>query len=145
MNPMAERFVQLLDRYGGRLADWPAGEQEAARAFVQRHPEVAEELRRAEELEVALDGIVPPPSTPSLQRRLASIPALEADETASWLEWLRTRFWQTATGMAVAGALGVLVGLSSVGASLDDVIAPEVALENQFAGVVLAMLEEDGQ
>lgn len=49
-----EAFQELLDRYGGNLACWPAAVSEAAETLLARSPDARKRLEDARRLDTAL-------------------------------------------------------------------------------------------
>lgn len=144
-----EEFSRQLDRRGGRIERWT--EREAARAFVEREPEAARELARAERLEYALDLWRAPESSPDLRRRLASIPALEPRRRGpAWLQALRGLGlglgggWRTAGGLAAMFAFGFAAGLLDLDADTLAPANPIVEFEGEVVTLALGLLEETG-
>jgi hypothetical protein len=104
----AQRFEALAEAHGGLIARWPAGEQDAAYAWLAQAPETAQAvLSEALALDEALDVLRPPQASPALRDRiLAAAPR----ERRGW----GVRRWLAGAGvgaaLAAASAAGVMVG-----------------------------------
>lgn len=145
---MLEKFLNLLDRHGGRIESWP--ESEAAAAFASRNPKAAQALAQARRLERAMDRWQAPEPPPGLRGRLASIPAMEdAPGTPAWMATLRGLLggagWRAAGSMAIALAAGVAVGLSSFGSDMLPLLLadPVTSIESEVEAFALDLIEEN--
>lgn len=104
----ARRFETLAAAHGGLIVRWPAGDQDAAYAWLAQDPEAAQVvLSEALALDEALDVLRPPrPSTALRDRILAAAPR----ERRGW----GVRRWLAGAGvgaaLAAASAAGVMVG-----------------------------------
>ena len=133
MNGMARRFSALLDRYGGRLREWPDADLEAVRQFAARDPDARRELAAGQALERTLDALAAPAVTPALRQRLLDLPDLAGSATlpapARRRVWRRSPGWRWRGVLAGAFAMGLMVGFSPVGEMLDGVFAPQPGID----------------
>jgi hypothetical protein len=113
-----QRFLELVEAYGGQLSRWPAGERDAAQALIR----VSEPARAALAAEAELDGVLAssaaPDVSPALSRRLNEIP-IRAPAVAR-ARWPFQRVWAPALGWAAAAALGVALGSGIGGWDSDE-------------------------
>lgn len=65
-----EGFRDLLDRHGGDLAHWPAGEVASAIALIEASPEARALLDQAQRLDATLAS--PPKAPPGLADRIVA-------------------------------------------------------------------------
>ncbi len=106
------RFEALIAAWGADPARWPATEAEAARRHLAASPEAAARLAEEARLDALLDGVAVPAAPAALVGRLlAEAPAAPAPRgiLAPLL-----MFWRPASGLALAAALGLAVGLSGL-------------------------------
>lgn len=118
-----ERFVQVLDAYGGRESAWPAAERAAMQAYLDQHPEARDRLLAARELDQLLDRYDPPLGDLSERIQAALPPPSVADRLLAWLfpGGAASLLRPTLAG-AVPLLLGVAVGLGIPGLKgVDDV------------------------
>ncbi len=106
------RFEALIASWGADPARWPAGEADAARRHLAASPEAAARLAAEARLDALLDGVAVPTAPAALVGRLlAEAPAAPAPR--GLLAPLLV-FWRPASGLALAAALGLAVGLSGL-------------------------------
>lgn len=117
----ADRFQTLAEAYGGAIARWPAGEQDAAYAFLAAEPSRADAvLAEARETDALLDAdSVPAPSRALRDRVLAAAPRERGGRSRLW-RWLTGA--GVGAGLAAATAAGLVAGvnLSSAKATMED-------------------------
>ena len=104
-----ERFARIVDAYGADPRRWPDGERAAACAFVQAHPDEAQQrLAAAASLDAGLDADVVETASRALQRRIvASAPAPSRARTAKGRP---ARWWLSGAALAGAGVAGLAAG-----------------------------------
>lgn len=107
-----QRFLELVEAYGGQLSRWPAAEREAAEALVRVSEPARAALAAEAELDGALASFAAADLSAALERRLNEIP-IRAPLTKR-ARWPFQRVWAPALGWAAAAALGVALG-SGVG------------------------------
>jgi len=132
-----ERFRTLAEAYGGRVARWPAGEQEDAFALMARNGEACEAvLAEALALDDALGELRPTPASAMLRDRiLAAAPVPGRGGLGGLARWLVGA--GVGMGLATACVAGMLVGahlapqepLSGTEAMLTGLYADETWLE----------------
>jgi hypothetical protein len=112
-----QRFLELVEAYGGELSRWPAAEREAAAALVRVSEPARAALAAEAELDQVLTRFASPDLSPALARRLNEIP-IRAPQ-AKRARWPFQRVWAPALGWAAAAALGVALG-SGIGWDSDE-------------------------
>jgi hypothetical protein len=104
-----ERFLQLLEAYGGRESAWPAEERAAMQALIDADDEARRHWLCARELDLVLDSYQPP--LPDLSERiLAALPRPGPLERL--LVWLFPGGSASVLRPALAGALPLLLGIA---------------------------------
>ena len=119
-------FHRLLDVRGAELGRWPADDRRAAERLLAADAKARAARDEARRLEALLDRYVPPIDQPAAARilnRLAVLPAQR--RPAAWRRWSLpwdafTPAWPSLATFATLAALGILVGLGNVDASLRD-------------------------
>lgn len=116
-----DRLKELIAAYGADHRRWPEAEQAAARALLQRMPELRVEIDRMAALDATLDRWASPAplvDAASLAARISATPQRrQAPRTASRFRWPRF-VWPNAAGLAAVAVAGFLVGWSQLGADL---------------------------
>ncbi len=110
-----ERFQTLLAAYGGAPARWPEDERAAALVFAAAHPQAANWIAEAEQLDAALgllDGRAP--SRMLRERILAAAPSAHSHRRPVWPF---ASVWQPAMGMAASLLFGIIAGTALSGNS----------------------------
>lgn len=104
----AERLAALAEAYGGDPARWPADAREAARRLAAADADAGRMLAEAARLDALLDAAPDPPlaSAALAGRVLAAAPKPKGAR----LRLVLGALWRPVTGLAVATALGVMVG-----------------------------------
>jgi hypothetical protein len=121
-----DRFEALADAYGGDMARWPDAEREAAKAYVEAHPDRADAILKAA---TALDAILQSaaeaaPSQALFDRVVADGEALRRPAAPAWA--------------AMAAAVMMTVGLGT-----GWLAAPETAVrDDEVFGLAFGALEE---
>ncbi len=133
------RFKHCLAAYGTRLDLWPDAARAGAGRLRERVPEARELWNRSAALDLRLGAEAPMQPSPELMAAvLASSPSTSAKGVQGrWTLalWPFGPAWQPATGMAVAAALGIFVGLSAP--------ADDIDLASSFSGVNDIVWEAD--
>lgn len=128
-----ERFADLAEAYGGRIARWPAHEQAQARAHLRERPEADAVLQAAGALDAALAGWTVPGPGSALAARIA------AGRSRRRPQVLRLRLWFSGLGTAAALAGGVAAGAGVVALSMP---APDQAGVSLYAATALGPLPD---
>ena len=141
-----KRFRSLVEAYGANPGLWPVMERDSAEKFLGSNVRAREIAELSRPLDAALDETpAPKMADPAFIKRLATIPyaaraaaiGVEA-APATFQEFLRGLFPAKSLvpqglGIAMAGVLGIWLGLSS-GAPADDIVvqldASRYLLEN---------------
>lgn len=110
-NITRERVLALIDAYGGEPERWPDREREAAVAMLSGDPDLARAAEDARALDLAMDTLPAPVPSPALRVALKEIP----DRHGGLLEVVASWFgvWRPAAGLAVAAALGIVIGAAN--------------------------------
>ncbi len=117
-------FHRLLDIHGARLERWPQAERHAAERLLAADTRARAARDEAGRLEALLDRYAPPVDERTAARILQRLAALPAQRRAGagwgwslrWEEFVPT--WPSLATFATIAVLGILVGLSSIDASL---------------------------
>jgi hypothetical protein len=104
----SDRFATLAEAYGSDIGRWPVEEQDAARAYLQNHPDAEPILVRQAKLDAVLDAWVVSRPDPSLATRIMH------DALARQALLRRARLWISSAAAAAALAGGVAAGMSVV-------------------------------
>ena len=117
-----ERFEELAEAFGGRVARWPAAEQDAAEALVAAEPDFTKGvLLTADGLDAALDAWPAPSVTTTLRDAvLSSAPVpRRRPKVRRWV-------WALGGGAGLAGACaaGLILGVTVYGGSVADNLEP---------------------
>ena len=123
----AERFKTLAEAYGANLDRWPAGEREAAVAFMAEDADAQVWLADAEGLDSLLDQS--PASAPSAVLREEII---KGGSRARQIAWPQAPRWVSGAGLAAACLLGAFAG-ANLSASYFAEPASDVAFEASTA------------
>ncbi|MFZ4963592.1 hypothetical protein ACL9RJ_04935 [Pseudomonas sp. Mn2068] len=110
-----ERFGQLAEAYGADLRRWPASEQAAAQALLDRGDSTAlDAVQQARWLDSLLDSHTLPAVDPALIRqvRLSANPARQPSF------WSRYAGWLSPAGFVGVGVAGVAAGILVASLSL---------------------------
>jgi anti-sigma factor RsiW len=123
------QFDRLLDIHGPVLTRWPAGRQDAARRLLAADPAARAAFEAARRLGSLLDRVTPPPAGEARLRVAAALVYLPAQQKPlRWptpvLLWELLPRWPRGTALAAMTALGILVGLTDLGAPLSGLAAP---------------------
>lgn len=131
----AERFQTLADAYGGAITRWPAGEQDAAFAFLAAEPERADAvLAEARATDDLLDAA--PRPAPSAALRAAVLARAPRER--------RSRAWRWLTGAGVgAGLVAAAVAGVAAGVNLSAGAGPQAEDEALLAGLYDSGLADD--
>lgn len=119
MNP--DRLKELIAAYGADPRRWPEPEQGAARALLQRLPDLRVEIERMAALDAALDrwtDPAPPVDAASLAARISAMPQRRAVRARAWRIRWPDFAWPNAAGLAAAAVAGFLVGWSHLDSDL---------------------------
>lgn len=121
-----ERFADLAQTWGARIARWPADEREAAEQLLRHTPMLQAVLEREAALDRALDAhFVPAPGAALVAAVEASAPRPKhARVRWRWLASWPSAGWSGAgaAGLGLAGvAAGAVAGVLLVSAALDAV------------------------
>lgn len=121
-----DRFADLAQAWGARIARWPAAERDAAEQLLRRTPMLQAVLDRESALDHALDAHwVPAPDRALAAAVEASAPRPNpARVRRPWLAWWPSAGWFGAgvAGLSLAGvAAGAVAGALLVSAALDAV------------------------
>jgi hypothetical protein len=116
-------FHRLLDIHGARLERWPQAERHAAERLLAADARARVARDEAGRLEALLDRYAPPADARAAARilqRLAALPAQRRSAGWAWsLRWEEfVPTWPSLATFATIAVLGILVGLSSIDASL---------------------------
>lgn len=103
------KFQHLCDSYGGDILAWPAEHRDWAFGISSVSDEAVNMLETARELDALLAEVANPQPSPALKAAIL-MDHSKSDEL-NW--WPFRSIWQPFAGMAVALALGVLVGVIS--------------------------------
>lgn len=119
-----ERFADLAQAWGARIARWPAAERDAAEQLLWRTPMLQAVLDREAALDHALDAhLVPAPGAALVAAVEAGVPRpTRAPVRRPWAGWWPSTGWfgAGAAGLGLAGAAaGALAGALLVSAALD--------------------------
>jgi hypothetical protein len=105
-------FLDLLDRHGPEVADWPPEQRESMQAFVHESAEAARQLGLASRIRHELASL-PHAVTPGLQGRILALAAASQPSPADrFLAWLTTTLWRPALLSVVPLALGAMLGMN---------------------------------
>jgi hypothetical protein len=103
-----DRLDRLLAAYGADPARWPQGERAAAMRLFAERPR-PEALAAASRIDGLLDAWVPASASLSLRERIAaSAPRPRGEKSV----WRSPMFWLSGAGLAAAGVMGLMVGVS---------------------------------
>ncbi|MDN4587860.1 hypothetical protein DBA29_05020 [Xenophilus aerolatus] len=121
-----ERFADLAQAWGSRIARWPAEERDAAEQLLRRTPMLQAVLDREAALDHVLDAhTVPAPSAALVAAVEAGAPRpARAPGRRPRTTWWPSTGWSGAgaAGLGLAGvAAGALAGVLLVSAALDAV------------------------
>ncbi len=109
------RFGELADAFGGDVRRWPEDVRDAARAWVDAHPEAERALFDARQTDAALFASSNPVVSMALRDRvIASASAAGFRARAAWPS-LRKLLWIGGAGWAAAACAGVMVGTTLSG------------------------------
>ena len=123
----AERFKTLAEAYGANLDRWPAGEREAAAAFMAEDAEARVWLADAESLDALLDQAPAPPPSAVLREEI-----IKGGSRVRQIVWPRAPRWVSGAGLAAACLLGAFAG-ANLSASYFAEPASDVAFEASTA------------
>lgn len=101
-----DRFRALLDVHGAALDTWPPADRAGAARLVATSAEARRCLEEARRLDLALDGLRPPPPSDLLRARLDRLPGAAAESPGRGR--LGTR--ALAASVAAAAVLGMVLG-----------------------------------
>ena len=116
------RLKRLIEAYGAEPERWPAGDRAAALALLDASAEaramVVEARRLDRLLEAVPVGSTAPAATAALRRKIAALldapaPAAPANRVTIG-PWSRTRLWASVAGLAAAGVIGFVVGVTQL-------------------------------
>jgi hypothetical protein len=118
-----KQFHRLLDIHGPALARWPAGCQDAARRLLAADPAARAGFDAARRLGALLDRVAVPPEDEARLRVAAALAHLPAQQPPlRWptpmLLWDLLPRWPRGAALAAMAVLGILVGLTDLGAPL---------------------------
>jgi len=122
------RIAELAEAWGGDVRRWPEGEREAARAWIEAHPDAADRaLFEARQTDAALDAAPRLAVSAALRDRvIASAVGAGLRVRAAW-PGLRRLLWLGGAGWAAAACAGVVFGAALSG---------HLALERQVEAVL---------
>ena len=118
-----KQFDRLLDIHGPALARWPAARQAAARRLLEADPAARAAHQAACRLGALLDRVEAPAVDAAPLRVAAALARLPAQQPPlRWpvpvLLWDLLPRWPRGVALAAMAALGILVGLTDLGAPL---------------------------
>ena len=121
-----ERFADLAQTWGARIARWPVADRDAAEQLLRRTPMLQAVLDREAALDRTLDAhVVPAPGAALVAAVEAGVPRrARAPVRRPWTTWWPSTGWSGAgaAGLGLAGAAaGALAGALLVSAALDAV------------------------
>lgn len=106
----ATRFGELVEAHGGDLRRWPESERDAARRWIDAHPQAERTLFEARQLDAALFASANPAVSTALRDRvLASAANAGLKARGAW-PGLRRLLWIGGAGWAAAACAGVVFG-----------------------------------
>ena len=130
-----ERFLALMDAYGGDLQRWPEGERAAALALSEHgSPDLRQRLADA----ALLDGwlaqdIVAAPDEALVHRVMADasndarvLPGTRSSSVTTRTPWWRSRWLWPSAGLAGIGLAGSLAGAFTVSVALGSAAQPTI-------------------
>lgn len=128
-----ERFIAILDAYGGDDRRWPEAERESALALLAASPEAC----AAREDALAFDGLLdalPAEAVPAGLHEAVLTGAPRASRRMSLLDliWPGAPLWRPAMAFAASIALGIAVGIGVLdlpafdGSGGDTLIADDI-------------------
>jgi hypothetical protein len=122
------RLKRLIEAYGAEPERWPAGDRAAALALLDTSAEaraMMAEARRLDQLLKAVPvGSTAPDATAALRRKIAALP--DAPPRAARANgvtigpWSAARLWASAAGLAAAGLIGFVVGMTQLPSTGDQ-------------------------
>lgn len=110
-----DTFLDLLDRHGPEMANWPPDERESMQGFLRESTEASRQLALASRLRDELHALatVPHGVTPGLQGRILALAATrEPSAVDRFLAWLTAAFWRPALLSMAPLALGAILGIN---------------------------------
>ncbi len=129
----ATRFSELADAYGGDVRRWPESERDAARAWIDAHPDAERALFEARQMDAALFASPNPMVSMALRDRvLASAASAGLKARGAWPS-LRRLLWIGGAGWAAAACAGVIFG-ANLSDHLSARIQADAVLEQAMIG-----------
>jgi len=137
MSEMTEtRLLEIIASHGARPERWPEQERAAALRALESAPEAKRAMAVEAELDTLLARHETPPPALSLQTEITAIPDRRPVRLSTMIRgyWPFGAIWQPAFGLALAGVVGVMVG---IGLPREDIPASAVDTE-AFTAVIMA-------
>ncbi|ESQ81265.1 hypothetical protein [Asticcacaulis sp. YBE204] len=142
----SDRFEAIIEAYGATPSRWPEAERDAARAFMQREPQIARALMaEARGIDALLGSLAAPEPSDALQWEVLArlMPAAVVEKVADEYNVVpftapakpKSRVMWLASGLAAACAAGVIFGVNIGLASTADLRAEDVLVAANYSDV----------